>query len=146
MSEALLDVNVLVALAWPNHVHHEWAHRWMRRGQDRDWATCSVTQAGFVRVSSNRSALPYARPPLEALDLLRRMTELPGHVFWPDDVDLARVDWIREVPLVGHRQVTDVHLLALALARGGRVATFDRSLVGLLPRSVNSDRCVELIA
>ena len=134
MNVALLDVNLLVALAWPNHVHHRAAHRWFSASSPRDWATCPTTQAGFVRVSSNRKAIPSAKTPLEALALLRRMTELEGHVFWSDDTDLARLDWLVEVPLVGHRQVTDVQLLALALAKGGRLATLDRGVAALVPK------------
>lgn len=78
---ALLDVNLLVALAWPKHVHHVPALRWFRAHRDDGWATCPLTQTGFVRVSSNRSALPDAKSPQEALQLLRRIVALPGHVF-----------------------------------------------------------------
>jgi hypothetical protein len=82
---ALLDVNVLVALAWPNHAHHELALRWFKKHQKWGWATCPTTQSGFVRVSSNQQVLPNAKSPHEALLLLRRITVLPHHVFWADD-------------------------------------------------------------
>lgn len=128
MTASLLDVNVLVALAWPNHVHHELAHRWFRRLPGRRWATAAITQSGFLRVSSNRAANPHAVTPREALELLRRMCALPGHEHWSDDIDLARLDDAQVAPLVGHRQVADLHLVALARARGGRLATLDRAL------------------
>lgn len=148
MSEAraaLLDVNLLVALAWPNHIHHERAHRWFAERAGSVWATCSFTQAGFVRVSSNRKAIPAARTPLEALELLRRMVKVPGHRFWMDDVELARLDWVRSLPLVGYRQVTDLHLLALARARGGRLATLDRGIAALIPKGAEEEDLVELV-
>ena len=132
-SRALLDVNVLVAMAWPNHVHHAAVLDWLGRPGAVPFATCPVTQAGFIRVSSNGKAVPAAKSPREAQALLRRITELPGHVFWPDDIDLARdarVAWDR---VGGHAQVTDAHLLAVALRRGGRLATLDRGIVDLLP-------------
>ena len=47
---ALLDVNLLVALAWPGHVSFATVHRWFARHGDAGWATCPITQAGFVRV------------------------------------------------------------------------------------------------
>jgi hypothetical protein len=53
------------------------------------FATCPVTQAGFVRVSSNQRAIPEARSPREAREILRRITALAGHVFWPDDIEIA---------------------------------------------------------
>lgn len=130
---ALLDVNVLVALAWPNHIHHQRAQAWFRSEDRGEWATCPVTQTGFVRVSSNTAAIPDARTPADAIGLLRRITELDGHVFWLDDV--SPVDPRHEAfdRVVGYRQVTDAHLLSLALANGGRVATFDSGMADLVP-------------
>jgi toxin-antitoxin system PIN domain toxin len=86
---SLLDVNLLIALAWPNHVHHRTAMTWFQRHQEDGWATCPVTQSGFVRVSSNPQAVSDARSPAEAVLLLRRIVALPHHEFWQDDVALA---------------------------------------------------------
>jgi toxin-antitoxin system PIN domain toxin len=129
----LLDVNVLVALAWPNHVHHGAALDWFNTLGKQRFATCPVTQSGFVRVSSNRRAIAEARTPREACGLLRRIVKLPGHVFWTDEVDLSSTTHIAWERLGTHAQVTDAHLLALALHHGGRLATFDREIVNLVP-------------
>ena len=129
----LLDVKVLVALAWPNHIHHAAALAWFEEVGRVGFATCPVTQSGFIRVSSNRRAIPDARSPREARELLRRITALPGHVFWSDDVDISNNEHIAWEHLGTHAQVTDAHLLALAIRRGGRLATFDRGLVDLAP-------------
>ena len=51
----LLDVNVLMALLWENHEHHQVARRWFR--QITDFATCPVTQLGFARISSHPAPL-----------------------------------------------------------------------------------------
>ena len=130
----LLDVNLLVALAWPNHIHHAAALDWFRRSQAAGWATCPLTESGFVRVSSNSSVLPDARSPREAIHLLRRIVALPHHVFWHDDVSMASSGFLDEVSLVGYRQVTDAHLLTLARQRGGRLATLDGRMRSLVPR------------
>ena len=130
----LLDVNLLVALAWPNHIHHAAALAWFRRNQAAGWGTCPLTESGFVRVSSNSSVLPDARSPREAIHLLRRIVALPHHVFWHDDVSMVTTDFLGEVPLVGYRQVTDAHLLTLARQRGGRLATLDGKMRSLVPR------------
>ncbi len=129
----LPDVNVMVALAWPNHVHHTPALAWFNAVGKKRFATCPVTQSGFVRVSSNRRAIAEARTPREACVLLRHIVKLPGHVFWTDDIDLSSTEHIAWERLGSHSQVTDAHLLALALHHGGRLATFDRELVNLAP-------------
>ena len=130
---ALLDVSVLVALAWPNHVHHEVARAWFRRNHRRGWATCSITQTGFVRVSANKAFIPTAVSPREAVLLLGELTGLAGHRFWADDLQLVRSAYVETGRLVGHRQVADAHLLGLALRHKGRFATLDGKLRSLLP-------------
>jgi hypothetical protein len=130
---ALLDVNVLIALAWPNHVHHELAQAWFERNRRHGWATCPLTQSSFVRVSSNRHAIPQARSPQEAALLLKQIVLLAGHSFWSDDVAFAASRHVSIEKVVGYRQVTDAHLLALALRRGGRLATLDAGIRSLVP-------------
>jgi uncharacterized protein len=141
----LLDVNLLVALTWPNHVHHAVAHRWFQRIHKTGWATCPLTQTGFVRVSSNRQALPDAVTPRNAVLLLRELVALPGHVFWQDDISIARSEAFALNRLAGHRQITDAHLLALAMRHGGRLATLDRHLLGLVPDRVRARDAVVLV-
>lgn len=132
MSVGLLDTNVLIALAWPSHVHHAHAHAWFARHAAAGWATCPVTELGFVRISSNPKIIPDAVSPRQALGLLSRMVSLPHHVFWPDDLSLADAR-VPSALLLGHRQVTDAYLLGLAIRRRGVLVTFDRSVTALLP-------------
>jgi toxin-antitoxin system PIN domain toxin len=142
---SLLDVNLLIALAWPNHVHNRAALRWFDKNQKSGWATCPLTESGFVRVSSNPRILPEARSPREAIALLRRMVALAGHVFWQDDISIAASDFIDETKLLGHRQITDAHLLAVALRHGGRLATLDRGVTQLVPGSRTAHQVVTLV-
>lgn len=138
----LLDVNVLVALAWPNHIHHARALDWFRAAREHGWATCPLTESGFVRVSSNSRAIPDARTPQEAIALLRRLRAIGGHTFWTDEVSAAEDGPGPFDRVVGYRQVTDAHLISLSLQRGGGLATFDQAIVSL----VSSDEgLVELI-
>ena len=132
-------MNVLVALAWPNHVHHRQAVRWFVGIRDDGWATCPITESGFVRVSSNDRVLPEARTPLEARTLLAALRTKGAHWFWEDDVSVADDPCGVFAAMLGHRQVTDAHLLTLAIRRGGALATFDRGIAALAadhPRSV----------
>lgn len=142
---ALLDVNVLVALAWPNHIHHTRARAWFRDHRDEGWATCSITQAGFVRVSSNRAAIPEARSPAEANAVLARMLDVPGHVFLADDVPLTADDVVDPARIVSYRHVTDAHLLTLAVRCNARLATFDRAIAELPAPDSNPFDAVALI-
>lgn len=138
----LLDVNLLVALAWPNHVHHRAALAWFHRNQTAGWATCPLTESSFVRISSNPVAVSEAKSPKEAVLLLRRIVVLPHHEFWHDDVSFASATFLDEIRLIGHRQVTDAHLLALAIHQGGRLATLDGRLRSLVPQRRNSSEVV----
>lgn len=129
---ALLDVNVLVALAWPNHVHHTAAQAWLHRDDRRGWATTPITESGFVRVSSNRAAVQTASTPAIAIEVLTAMTALDGHQFWADNLPGVTGGFGDTTLVRSHRDVTDAHLLALAEARGGVVVTFDTRMTRLL--------------
>lgn len=133
-------MNLLVALAWPSHVHHRTAVVWFGEHRKWGWATCPLTQSAFIRVSSNRKVFPDAKSPREAAALLRRIIALPDHVFWQDDVSLPSAPEIDLSRLVGYLQVTDLHLLALARRRGGRLATLDSGIASLIPGDVERER------
>ena len=132
MTVGLLDVNMLIALAWPSHVHHQAAHAWFGKHSTEGWATCPVTQCGFVRISSNPAIIREAVTPRQAMDHLGQIIQQKGHVFWPDDIGLLDALMPTQL-LVGHRQVTDAYLLGLALRRKGRLVTLDAGLAALLP-------------
>ena len=142
----LLDINVAVALAWPNHVHHAAAHRWFSRHARQGWATSSIVELGFVRVSSNARAIPAAVSPQEAAALLRRITALPHHHFWADDVRFAESRGVALSRVVGHQQVTDAHLVGLAVRHKGCLVTFDRAVRSLVPDEQVPDRVVTVLA
>lgn len=133
MSVTLLDVNLLIALAWPQHVHHRAAHAWFSRAGHQAWATCPVTQLAFIRISSNPKIIPDAVTPREAVETLKQIVALPGHQFWADDVQPVEAVPFARRAFVGHRQVTDGYLLALVRGRGGALATFDAGVAELLP-------------
>lgn len=125
---ALLDVNVLVALFDPDHVHHELAHDWFADSRADGWASCPVTENGFVRVVSNPAyGSPIARP-ADVTARLRKFCQSSGHQFWPDTLSL-RDRTVFDLSVLGnHRHLTDVYLLGLATQRGARLATLDRSI------------------
>ena len=139
---ALLDVNVLIALAWPNHVHHDAARSWFTERRRSGWATCPLTEAGFVRVSCNPPAVRRTVTPREAIALLRRLRRLEAHSFWP--LERSMVDLPNEIlaRIQGYRQITDAVLLAAAMRRGGELATFDTGLASLVTASGRRSVCL----
>ncbi|HKW02690.1 MAG TPA: TA system VapC family ribonuclease toxin [Vicinamibacterales bacterium] len=125
---ALLDVNVLVALFDPDHVHHEIAHDWFADHRAAGWATCPITENGFVRVVSNPRYRPDAERPGAVIDYLRRFCASGQHHFWPAVISLRDDDLFVEDGAFGHRSLTDLYLLGLARKMGGALATFDRAI------------------
>ena len=125
---ALLDVNVLVALFDPDHVHHEPAHRWFAEQRGTGWATCPLTENGLLRVLTHPAYTQAAAPQADILERLRVFCGSGGHAFWTDDVSLRDVELFQAGAPPSHRQVTDVYLLGLAVKRGGLLATFDRAI------------------
>jgi toxin-antitoxin system PIN domain toxin len=125
---ALLDVNALVALAWDSHVHHARIRTWFAANGPTGWATCPVTESGFVRVSSNPKVLPIAIGIDAARGVLAALRSASGHQFLTDDVSLSDPGVPR---MTGHRQVTDAHLLTLARRRGVRLVTFDAGILAM---------------
>ena len=126
-------MNVLVALAWPNHVHHEVVRTWLEHNAHLGWATCPTTESGFVRISSN-PVIPHAVTPPAALSMLGRLRDVDGHTFFTDDVSLVASPHVDTQRIASHRQVTDAHLLAIARRHDGRLATLDRGLRRTLAR------------
>ena len=124
---SLLDVNVLIALLQPDHAHHGVAHRWWSAQRSEGWASCPLTQNGFVRIVS-QPKYPKPLSIISALDLLEEEIAGTDHAFWPDDISLLDARRIDRARILGPKQLTDVYLLALAVKNGGRLATFDRGI------------------
>jgi toxin-antitoxin system PIN domain toxin len=125
---ALLDINILTALLWPTHEHHDVAHRWFGSRADAPWATCPLTQLGFVRIVSNPAFSRDALSPTEALALLGGNLAHPAHEFWTDSLEIRVAVKGLEARLQGCGQLADAYLLALAHRRKGVLATFDRGM------------------
>ena len=124
----LLDVNVLIALIDPSHVGHEAAHGWFDRFGSAAWATCPITENGVLRIVGHPKYPNSAGSPATVAPIILRLRALPGHVFWSDDLSLVGSELINIDQVATPGQVTDTYLLALAIAKGGQLATFDRKL------------------
>lgn len=121
----LLDVNVWVALLDEAHVHNRRALALMKRPGLRI-ASCPLIENGVLRVLNIPGYSTFGPAGFQAVrDKLDAICSRHDHEFWPDDISLRTktlVDWSR---VLGHNQITDVYLLALAVAHGGCLATLD---------------------
>ena len=144
MSVALLDVNVLIALAWPTHIHNGAARTWFAQRQSDGWATCPITQCAFVRLSSNPKLLQPSVETAEAVALLQRIVALDNHIFWNDAIPFSSPAVPKQL-LVSHRQITDAYLLGLAKHNNGKLVTFDKGISALLSDASAHKSCLVVI-
>ena len=122
----LLDVNALLALAWPNHQFHTAIVTRLEKTPAR-WATCALTQLGFVRLSSNPKIMEVRKTPAEAVDLLADLTRDQQHVYLDSLPAVSQVARLFR-PLLGHQQVTDAYLLGVAETHSATLLTLDRRM------------------
>lgn len=140
---SLLDVNVLLALLDADHVDHVRARQWLALERSHGWATCAITENGFVRVIT-QPRYPNPITVTAAIALLGRTAAGTDHEFWPADVSLLDGSVVEPTRVHGPRQVTDAYLFALAVAHGGRLVTFDRSIVGAAVPNARDEHLVVL--
>jgi uncharacterized protein len=121
----LLDVNVWIALLDDAHVHNAGAlNLWAQPGLKI--ASCPSVENAVLRVLNMPA---YSRRGPVGFELVRNKMRLAysdvDHEFWPDDLSLVSDDAVTWSRVFGHNQITDLYLLALAVRRGGALATFD---------------------
>lgn len=141
----LLDVNALIALSWPSHEHHAAVYRWFARHAAHGWASCTLTQAGFVRITSQAAFGGQARDVAEVSEVLRRIVAHPTHRLVP--LDFAFDEVLRRCTggVVGHRQITDAYLLTAAMRAGMKLLTFDSGIASLLATPAERAAHIQLL-
>lgn len=124
---SLLDVALLIALLQEHHAHYDRAHEWWAANRAEGWASCPLTQNGFLRIVPQ---LRFPKPvgPPDPFALLSDMMATTDHEFWPDDISLLDEEIIDRTRVLGPKQLTDIYLVALAVKHGGRLVTFDRTI------------------
>ena len=120
----LLDVNALVALGFAPHEFHDRVADWVQREKTPTLLTSSITELGFMRVLAQAPA--YGSTVAQARALLLRLKQSPRFEFIGDNHDASRLPgWVKSP-----KQLTDGHLLKLAEANGGMLATLDSKIPG----------------
>jgi uncharacterized protein len=136
MKGYLLDANLLIALAWPNHTQHAKAHEWLAKASPIGWGTCTVTQLAFVRISSHPKVESHVSTQ-EAIEKLYEILTLPEHSFWPEPPDgFNNPAFVATIPkILTHGLVTDGYLATVAAFNSGMLATLDKQLARTFPQS-----------
>lgn len=131
---ALPDVNVLMALTWSNHPHHERAHRWFAQSAANGWATCLLTQTGLLRLSLNAQLVGVSIDCATAVSLLTGLVAHPNHQYLDAGTGITGGPFVDLVPrITGYRQVTDATLLHMARMHDAKLVTFDKPVVDICP-------------
>jgi len=125
----LLDVNTLIALIFPLHVHHSVVKPWFNADPFLSWAICPFTEAGFLR---------YAMAPHlgqvkleEATIALEKLAKHPGYHYLPAIAEWRSLCQPFFQRLFGHKQITDAYLLGLAVRENYKLVTLDRAILHL---------------
>jgi hypothetical protein len=140
MTGFLLDVNVLIALLDPAHIHHNVAHDWYAVKSKNGWATCSITENAVIRILSNPSYPSVDMLPNEVMDHLSKFfASAEDHSYLEDDIRLLDESVFDRRFVRGQKQITDAYLAGLAHFWGGRLATFDQSIPYQAVRDAGSE-------
>ena len=123
----LLDVNVLVAWGWSDHLEHERTVNWiatLKTQKDTLIYTSAIPQLGFVRVSIQRTGGHLTVK--DASETLAGMLGSLGqrHLFLSDDRSAEHFPkWCHSAA-----QTTDAHLLDIAEEHGLKLAILDTQI------------------
>lgn len=126
----LLDVNAVLALGWAEHEAHAAVVARLSRQPEPGWATCPITQLGFVRISSTSGIFSRSLTPGQAQAVLGGLCADARHRFVGEHPSVLDCDFSM---LDGPRQTTDAYLVALARHHGLRLLTLDRRLARAFP-------------
>jgi toxin-antitoxin system PIN domain toxin len=124
---ALLDINVLIALHDRDHIHHERAGLWLEAHIAQGWASCPLTQNGCLRIMS-QPLYSSPQPLAQLVRMLQSATTTAFHALWNDDISILDAARFNHPHIHGHRQLTDLYLLGLAVKNGGRLISFDQRM------------------
>jgi len=126
---SLLDANVLISFFDSQHICHKTAFKWFESENRGGWATCPITENAVLRVLTNPNYSKVKKFNILHLShLFRENRKTTDHAFWPDDISLLSESIIYPEKILGHKQLTDVYLLALAVKNNGRLVTFDERI------------------
>lgn len=126
----LFDVNFLIALFDPSHLHHERAHEFRTSIMKDKWATCPLTENGFIRILSSPAYKNIDAMPADLILILNQFKKqyAEQYLFLSDKISITDQNLFKFKNLAGPGQITDVYLLALAIINNAKLLTFDNRI------------------
>jgi predicted nucleic acid-binding protein len=136
---------MLIAIHHPGHEYYQRAQEWFAKQRKVGWATCPITESGFIRITQ-QPAFPShfitIRQAAETLQDTIAQNSVAYH-FWPETTSVCQL--LAEAPnRMGHRQITDYYLLKFCELYGGRLATLDSRITALVHPDLR-DQLIEFI-
>jgi len=121
------DLNVWLALADPDHVHHPRAREYWKRESLVEIAFCRITTLGLLRLLTNSKVMrgePFS--PCEAWAAYRAFATLPEISFLEESLvaEEAFTRWTDRLGFPVHRW-TDAWIAAIAFSAQARAVSFD---------------------
>lgn len=124
----LLDLNVLIALVDSAHQNYQRAQNWFISSGKYRWGLCPLTEAGFLRVTTNPAYRPKSRTFAEAVAILQILKGHTNYWYWEIDKSWVELTAPFAARIFGHQQVTDAYLLGLAIKENALLVTFDKGI------------------
>ena len=128
MKRYLPDVNALLALLDPMHVHHDAAHRWYEEHAPLRMRMCSHVENGVIRVASQPKYPNCLGTSGRVRQVLQEFVRSVNADSCDHDISLLD-DGILLIPgLLTPSRIADLYLLALASSHTARLATIDQRI------------------
>ena len=128
MKRVLPDVNALLALLDPMHVHHDAAHRWYEKRSPMRLLICSHLANGVIRVASQPKYPNCLGTSRRVREVLQDFATAMQADECDHDVSLLDDSVLRNPDQLTPSRVADLYLLALAASHGAHLATFDQRI------------------
>ncbi len=124
----LLDVNALIALADPDSDDYPAIQRWFDADGNENWGVCPLTEAGFIRVTTNPKYRGPGRTVAQATAILAEFSKTNGYSYWSIRDPWTDLTASFASRIQGHNQITDAYLLGMAIKENGVLVTFDKAV------------------
>lgn len=136
----LLDVNIIISIVDPEHIHHDLAFNWFRKNSAKGWATCPITENGFIRIISNNYYKNLKISSSEAIDALQELKDnyQEWHKFIPDNVSFNDGE-IFDTSFLKSNNTTDNYLVGLAYKNNIKLLTIDREISTICLKNKRAD-------
>lgn len=116
-------------MAEPAHPYHAKAVEWFNT-PGLAFGVCPFSEAGFVRLSMNRSVVPKPWTANEISEFLEDLENHPGYCYWPMSIRWRQFAPALHRSVQGLNQIPDVYLLALAAHENLVLVTTDKRMKG----------------